>query len=172
MADGIPDTLFEQIYSRAPTGADRARLLRVKAALGLSDRDELWPVILTLDHYTAANQQARQETIKALRALPEQVKATIAEAETAAAGKADQAVARAVEKGADQLTQIVVKRSETTTDRISKRQFITAATIGGLIALICLGAGAAGGYLAASRGGVCTDKFFATSAGRIGCFID
>lgn len=41
MADDIPETLFEQIYRRAPSQADKDRLLGVKASLGLSDRDEL-----------------------------------------------------------------------------------------------------------------------------------
>ena len=59
---GFPEDLFTQIYRRAPTEDDRARLMAVKAALGLSSRDELWPVLMVLDHYDRAIRSGRTAT--------------------------------------------------------------------------------------------------------------
>lgn len=42
---------FERLYGRKPNAADRARLLSLKNDLGLSDTDELWPLLMTLDFY-------------------------------------------------------------------------------------------------------------------------
>ena len=60
----LPVDLFIQVYRRAPTEQDRARLMAVKAGLGLSPRDELWPVILVLDHYDRAIRAGRAATLK------------------------------------------------------------------------------------------------------------
>lgn len=173
MADGFPQSLFEQVYRRVPTDSDRTRLLVVRSALGLSDRDELWPVIMTLDHYTLENHRARHEILKALQSLPEQVQATISGVEASASAKADQAIARSVEKGAERLTRIVAERSRTTEDRISKRQLTVAATVGAVVALLCLGIGASGGYLVTeAQLTACTSETFITSDGRTGCYVD
>ena len=66
----IPETLFAQIYGRATTAADRERLVRVKAGLGLAEQDELWPVLMVLDHYSATTTAARGEILKALANMP------------------------------------------------------------------------------------------------------
>lgn len=172
MADEFPETLFELIYRRAPSDSDRARLRDVRAGLGLSDRDEIWPVLMTLDHYALANAAARREIVRAVDSLPGQVTAAVAGVEKAVAAKADQAIARAVEKAADRLAQTVVQRSQATADRISKRQFMTAASLGGIVALVCLGAGGVGGYLVTrSLLDTCTSEGFTSEEGRW-CFMD
>ena len=43
-----PEDLFYYLYKRAPSQADMDRLIAVKSLLGLSTRDELWPLI-TMD---------------------------------------------------------------------------------------------------------------------------
>lgn len=173
MADQIPETLFEQIYRRAPNQTDKDRLLGVKAGLGLSARDELWPILLTLDYYTATNQRARGEILKGLADLPDQVRSVVATTETAAARKADAAVAEAVAQGAEKLTQIVVQRSERTADRISKRQFLTAAIVGGVIVLFCLGAGATGAYVTIkTQFGICASEILIANNNRRVCYIE
>lgn len=173
MTEEFPLDLFERVYRRAPSDTDRNRLLNVKLGLGLSDRDELWPVIMTLDHYTKVNNSARIEIVKAVEGLPDQLKAAVVGTQAAAAEKADQAVARAVEKGMERLTQAVVERSQTAAGQVSKRHLIVAACFGGIVAMACLGAGAWTGYfVAASKLDTCTSKGFLTTEGRMGCFID
>ena len=61
----FPEDLFTQIYRRALTAEDRTRLLAIKAGLGLSPRDEMWPVILVLDHYDTSIRAGRSATVKA-----------------------------------------------------------------------------------------------------------
>lgn len=173
MADVLPLTLFEQIYRRAPSDADRNRLLNVKSAMGLSNNDELWPLIMTLDHYTVANMSGRREILKAVDGLPEKVKSTISGVEASASAKIEQAIARAVERGAEKLTRIVVERSQSSVDRISKRQLAVAASIGAMVALLCLVAGAGSGYLITTNLiDICTGETFSTVNGRVGCYTE
>lgn len=171
MSDTISETLFEQLNRRTLTTADRRRLLDVKSALRLSDHDELWPLIMTLDHYAAATSAARITILTALADMPAKVETAVKAAEIAATRNANRAVAAAVVQGVEQLCSVVVKRSETTADRISKRQLITAATIGGLVALLIFGLGAAGAYHVIDRVfGICTGETFNLSNGQTGCF--
>lgn len=172
MPEEFPVSLFEMLYRRTPGEQEKTRLLGVKAALGLSDRDEFWPVIMTLDHYSLINTAARRDIIRAMETLPDQVKAVISNSERAFALKADQATAHAVEKGAEQLAQII-HRFQVTADRFGKRQFMIAASIGAIAALLCLGAGGAGGYfVTTSLMDMCTSKIFRTEEQRLGCYID
>jgi hypothetical protein len=184
MSDNFPQTLFENIYRRAPTEADKNRLLNAKSGMGLSDNDELWPVIMTLDYYTSANLYARREILKAVEGLPEMVnkaveglpemvKSTAEGIEAFFSEKADDAIANAVERGTEKLSQIVVKRSQITEDRISKRKLIVAASVGAVIAFSCLITGAGIGYLlTTSFSNICMTEAFDTTNGRIACFIE
>lgn len=169
----VLSNLFQQIYGRAMTSADRDRLIRVKAGLGLSEHDELWPVIMVLDHYSATTAAARVEILKALATLPETLNASLALLEQAAGRKADAAIARAVETGIDKLSRIVVTRSQTTADNVSGRQKITAAIIGGLLALVFMVVGGAGAYFYVdSQIGICVDPAGMTAEGRMACFVE
>ena len=171
MPDTIPESLFEQLNRRALTTADRRRLLDVKSALRLSDNDELWPLIMTLDHYSAVSFAARNKILNALGEMPAKVEAAVKASEIAATHNANRTVAAAVVQGVELLCSTVVKRSETTADRVSKRQLITAATIGGLVALLIFGLGAAGAYYLIDRiFGICTGETFNLSNGQTGCF--
>lgn len=171
MSDAIPETLFEQLYRRDLTAADRRRLLDVKSALRLSDHDELWPLIMTLDHYSVIICAAEKKIIKVFAEQRADVEAAVKASELAATRNANRAVAGAVVHGVELLCSMVAKRSETTADRTSKRQLITAATIGGLVALLIFGLGAAGAYyFIDSIFGICTGDTFMLSDGRSGCF--
>jgi len=172
MAD-IPASRFQELYGRAMTTADRNRLIRVKAALRLSENDELWPILMTLDHYSATTAAARVEILKALATLPETLNASLALLEQAAGRKADAAIARAVETGIDKLSRVVVTRSQTTADNVSGRQKITAAIIGGLLALVFMGVGGAGAYFYVdSQIGICVDPARMTPGGRLACYVE
>jgi len=171
MSDTIPETLFEQLYRRALTAADRRRLLDVKSALRLSDHDELWPLIMTLDHYSVIISAAENKIIHVFAEQLADIEAAVKASETAAIRNANRAVAGAVVHGMELLCSIVAKRSETTADRTSKRQLITTATIGGLVALLIFGLGAAGAYFLIDRVfGICTGDTFMLPDGRSACF--
>jgi len=171
MPDIFPETLFKQLYNRASTEADQFRLLRAKAALGLSEDDELWPVMMTLDHYAATTSAARSRILKALDDLPAKVEAAVKTSEAAATHNANLAVSRALERGVEQLSAIVGKRSQAATDRIRKRQMLTAAAIGGCMALAFVSLGATSMYhFIDSVFGICTGDSFELSDGRSGCF--
>lgn len=173
MRDEIPESLYERLYGRALNDAARMRLLAVKDGLGLSARDELWPVVMSLDYYAELNRRAQAHAIKALNGLPAQVEKVVSAGATAAGMKADQAVAQAVDRGVERLTRIVVDRSRTTADRISRRQFLIAAAVGGTIVLLCLGVGAAATYFHLKHDvGICATPVSTTKDGRQYCFID
>jgi hypothetical protein len=173
MTDDFPQTLFEKIYRRAPSETDRNRLLNVKSGMGLSDNDELWPVIMTLDYYTAASMSGRREILKAVEELPEKIKSTVEGIDALVSERADHAIADAVERSAEKITQIVVRRSQKTEDRISKRQVTVAASIGAVVALLCIVAGAGVGYLLTTNlTDICISETFNTTEGRVGCYIE
>lgn len=169
----VLSNLFQQIYGRAMTTADRDRLIRVKAGLGLSEHDELWPVLMVLDHYSATTAAARVEIIKALATLPVTLNASLTLLEQAAVQKADAAIARAVETGIDKLSRIVVARTQTIADNVSAREKIIAAITGGLLALVFIGFGGACAYFYLnSQVGICVVPAGMTAEGRMACFVE
>lgn len=167
----LPEDLFTQIYRRAPTAQDRARLLGVKAGLGLSPRDELWPVIMVLDYYDRAIRSGRIDTLRdvervldALKAIPERV-GPIASAE------AQKAIARIIKDASEEIARTAAQQSITTADRISRRQLIVAAVVGALVAACLAGTTAWGMYLFLEARGLCAEPPFLTDGGQIGCFV-
>ena len=173
MPEQLPQALFRQIYRRSADDADRERLLGVKAALGLSDHDELWPVLMALDHYSATTRAARRDILAALKAVPENVQHIIAQAEKAAHRGAEIAVAASIERGADRIARIVVSHSARTIETISTRQKIIAASIAGLLALVFVGIGAALAWLYLhGQVGVCGEAPVRLEGGHVVCFVD
>jgi hypothetical protein len=173
MADQIPMSLFEQIFRRAPTESERQRLLRIKSALGLSERDELWPIIITMELYAGANLHARRDIVKAVNGLPGTIKKTVTSIEAHAQTKIDAATTQAIELGTEKLRQVIVQRSRASEDHITRQQMSIAATIGAVVALLCLCVGAGAGYLLAkSINDICTTEAFAVNDGRQGCYVD
>lgn len=167
----FPEDLFAQIYRRAPTADDRARLMAVKAGLGLSPRDELWPVILVLDHYDRAIRSGRAATLRDVDRVLDALKSVPDRVGPIAAAEAQKTIARLIERASDQIARDAAQKSITTADRISRRQFIVAAVVGALIAVCLAGAAALGMYLFLEARGLCAEPPFLTNDGRVGCFI-
>lgn len=172
----FPEVTFEQIYKRSPTREDRERLLSVKAALGLSNRDELWPLIITLDHYSSTTEAARQDIISELNAFPGLVQSAINNAAKGAASAASKSasvqVEAIIERGADRLSSLVLKRSETTAQNISRRSLIISMIAGACIAALLVAAGAAGAfYLIDELAGICSHAPRAAQDGSMVCYV-
>ena len=168
---GIPEDLFTQIYRRAPTEDDRARLMAVKAALGLSPRDELWPILLVLDHYDRAIRSGRTATLREVDRVLDALKSIPDRAGPIAAAEAQKAIAQLIKRASDQIARDAAQKSTTTADRISRRQFIVAAIVGALLAACIAGAAAWGMFLFLQARGLCAEPPFLTGDGRVGCFI-
>ena len=167
----IPEDLFTLIYRRAPTEQDRARLMAVKAGLGLSPRDELWPVILVLDHYDRAIRAGRAATLKDVQRVLDAMNDIPDRAGPIASAEAQKAIARLIDEASDKIARDASQKSITTADRISRRQFIVAAIIGALIAVCFAGAAAWGMYVLLEARGLCAEPPFLTGDGKVGCFI-
>ena len=167
----LPENLFTQIYRRAPTEQDRARLLGVKAGLGLSPRDELWPVIMVLDYYDRAIRSGRIDTLRYVERVLDELQAIPDRAGPIASAEAQKAIARIIEQASDKIARNAAQKSITTTDRISQRQLIVASVVGALIAVCLASAAAWGMHLFLEARGLCAEPPFLTGDGRFGCFI-
>lgn len=168
---GIPDDLFTQIYRRAPTEDDRARLMAVKAALGLSPRDELWPVLMVLDHYDRAIRSGRTATLREVDRVLDALKSVPDRAGPIAAAEAQKAIALQIERASDQIARDAARKTMTTADRISRSQFIIAAVVGALLAVCLAGAAAWGMYLFLEARGLCAEPPGRARDGSIVCFV-
>ena len=168
---GIPEDLFTQIYRRAPTEQDRARLLAVKAGLGLSPRDELWPVIMVLDYYDRAIRSGRIDTLRDVERVLDELKAIPKRAGPIAGAEAQKAIARIIKDASEEIARTAAQRSITTSDRISRRQFIVAAIVGALLAVCLAGAAAWGMYLFLEARGLCAEPPGRARDGSIVCFV-
>ena len=168
----FPEDLFSQLYKRTPGDADRERLMSVKGALGLSSRDEMWPVIMTLDHYAATNQSARNATIKEMRLVVDVLKDIPERAGPIASAEAQKAITKLIAQASDKIAQASAEKSITTADRISKRQFIVASVAGGLIATTVAVAGAIAMYLVLDARGICAEEPAAARDGSLVCYVD
>lgn len=146
----IPDDLFQQVYNRAPTDSDRNRLLGVKATLGLSSRDELWPLIITLDHYSMVQQTARIKIQKQAETVLEAIKDVPKQAGPVAEIEAQRAVAKMIDSAADriakisseQIAKISVEQAKMRADHMDKVELIKMTAMAGLTALLIAAVGA------------------------------
>lgn len=171
MAD-VPAILFEQVYGRAATTADRDRLVRVKAGLGLSDQDELWPVLMALDHYSATTTAARADILKALADMPGTFDASMRAMEASAGRRAETALAQAVTDGAEKLSRLVVARTLRAAEEITVRQKIVAGLVGALLGLGFIALGGSGTYFyLENRVGICAEPPGLTRNGRSACYV-
>ena len=168
---GLPEDLFTQVYRRTPTDDDRARLLAVKAGLGLSARDELWPLILVLDHYDQAIRSGRAATLRDVQRVLDELKAIPERAGPIAEAEARKAIARIIEEASDKIARASAQKAITTADRISRRQFIVAAIMGALIAVCFAGAAAWGTYVVLDARGICAEPPGFARDGSIVCFV-
>jgi hypothetical protein len=168
----FPEDLFSQLYRRAPSEKDRERLIAVKASLGLSPRDEMWPIIMTLDHYAAANQAARHATVKEVRAILDEIKAIPDAAGPIAEKEAQRIISGMIDVAADKIAKVAVKKTESRADTISKRQLITATIAGALTACAVAALGAAATYLILDARGICAEPPGLSSSGDVVCFVE
>lgn len=157
MGDEFPEDLFQQAYRRAPTDADKDRLISVKASLGLSARDELWPLIIILDHYTSASSAARSATVKEVKEVLQALRSVPDQAGPIAAAEAQKAVAQAVESAADKIAKLSVKRSQTRQEMLSRSQFIIASMTGAILAVGLAAIGAIIAWQIQESKGVCVE---------------
>lgn len=168
----IPVTLFDQIYGRAATAADRERLVRVKAGLGLSDQDELWPVLMALDHYSTATTAARVDILKALANMPGTFDSSMRAMEASAGRRAEAAITQAVTDGAEKLSRLVVARTLRAAEDITARQKIVAGLVGAFLALGFIALGGSGAYFyLESRVGICAEPPGLARNGRPACYV-
>ena len=167
----FPEDLFTQIYRRAPTEQDRTRLLGIKAGLGLSPRDELWPVILVLDYYDRAIRSGRAATLRDVERVLEELKAIPDRAGPIAEAEARKAIARIIEEASDKIARASSQKSITTADRISRRQYIVAALVGALSAACLAAAAAWGTYVVLDARGLCAEPPSKMQGGSIACIV-
>ncbi|WP_281969126.1 hypothetical protein [Roseovarius nanhaiticus] len=171
MVDDFPEALFEQIYRRAPSDADRARVLGIKSGLGLSARDELWPIILVLDHYSATTAVARREILKAVGAIKKEATAAARDIGDAAGKKAEGAVALAVEKGSDKICQVVTERVRATADDVAATHKRRERIAGAGLALVFIGLGAALAWVyIEAQVGICREPPVRNPDGSVVCY--
>jgi hypothetical protein len=172
----FPESLFDVIHGRAPSASERMRLLRVKTALGLGDNDEIWPVFLTLDTYAVAMAHARDDILTAVKGMPDRITAAVGEAEKSAEVRANLKIDGLVNKGIERLL-LTLKQTQDTADRISKKKFITAATLGCIVVVLCLIFAGAAGYgisnrVMAGHVDTCTSQPIKATDNRWVCYID
>lgn len=168
----IPEDLFTQIYRRAPTEQDRSRLLAVKAGLGLSPRDEMWPVMLVLDHYERTIRSGRTATLRDVERVLNELKAIPERAGPIASAEAQKAIARIIENASEEIARTAAQRSITTADRISRRQLIVAAVIGALSAASIAAAAAWGTYVVLDARGLCAEPPGRARDGSTVCYVE
>jgi hypothetical protein len=157
MGDEFPEDLFQQTYRRAPTDEDRDRLISVKASLGLSARDELWPLILVLDHHASTSAAARSATVKEVKEVLQALKSVPEQAGPIAAAEAHKAIAKAVDEAADKIAKVAVKRSQTRAELLSKSQYLVTAIMGALLAVCLVAVGATTAWRLQEGRGVCSE---------------
>lgn len=167
----FPEDLFAQVYKRAPNDEDRDRLVSVKAALGLSTRDEMWPMVMVLDHYDRAIRAGRTATLKEVKAVIEELRAVPERAGPIASAEAEKAIARIIKDASDKIAQASAEKSITTADRMSKRQWVVAMVLGGVAALVIAAIGAAAMYLFLDLRGICAESPGETRQGDIACVV-
>lgn len=167
----FPEDLFTQIYRRAPKDEDRARLLAVKAGLGLSPRDELWPVIMVLDHYDRAIRSGRAASLRDAERILDALNAVPDRAGTIASAEAQKAIAQLIDQASDKIARASAQKSITTADRISQRQLIVAGIAGAISAAGLAVAGGVAMYLILEARGLCAEPPGPTREGSVACIV-
>ena len=151
----FPEDLFEQIYRRAPTKADRARLIGVKAALGLSDRDELWPLIVVFDHYSQTVEHTRYALVDDVQNAILRHANIMKQAGALADTQARRAVAKAISESAEKIAAISEAAIQSRADAISQRAMRRAALLAGALGICLSGVAVAATYCVMALHGIC-----------------
>lgn len=154
----FPEDLFAQVYKRAPNDQDREHLLSVKAALGLSSRDEMWNLILVLERYIATITSGRLATIREINKLLEEMRDIPDKLGPVADAAAQQAIQRIIDKASDKIATESARKSVTTADRISRTQFTVAAIAGCISTCVVAAATATALYFILDSRGICAEN--------------
>lgn len=168
----FPEDLFTQVYRRAPNDEDRQRLVGIKAGLGLSPRDEMWPLIIVLDQYERSIRAGRAATTKEITDLIKALKDIPEKAGPIANAAAQKSIAQLIQQASSKIAEESAKRSITTADRITNRQFIVAAIAGGIIATVVAAGGAAAMYFMLHARGICAEPPGPARDGSKVCFVE
>lgn len=153
----FPQDLFAQVYKRAPNDSDRDRLMAVKATLGLSSRDEMWPILMVLDHYDRTIRAGRAATAKEVKELLQDMKAISEKAGPIAEAEAQKAIQKLISDASDKIAKASAEKSITTADRMSKRQMMIAGIAGAIIATVIALTTAWAVYATLNRHGICSE---------------
>ena len=151
----LPENLFEFLYSRMPTEEEKVRLLKIKEALGLSKRDEFWPLILVLEYYTRIFVAARFYLVKAVRKETQKLEKILQRSGSLAETHARTAVALAINESAELIAKRAGDAVEQRADLLSKRAWMRGAMWGGALGVGMMVIGAAAAYGVVALHGIC-----------------
>ena len=159
------------MFRRSATDEDKNRLLAVQAHLGLSERDEFWPIVLSLDHYSQTIAAGRAASLREIKVILNELKEVPEKVGPIASAEAQRAIARIIEDASTKIAKASAEKSITTTDRISQRQWVLAMIAGGLIAtIISIGSGLAV-YTTLKWRGICAEEPILMSDGLTACVV-
>lgn len=153
-----PENSFHYLYKRAPSQADMDRLMSVKALLGLSDHDELWPFILTMDHYSQIHVRARVQMVKEVNAGVTRFEKIMAQSGHRAEIEAQKAVANMIDKSATRIAEAAVQKATIPSALRAQQKLTSGIFIGGVLALIFTTIGAGLMYFWLFTQGICEDS--------------
>jgi predicted trehalose synthase len=151
----IPSDLFHHFYNRAPTDQERSRLMAVKAHIGLSSNDELWPFIIMQDHYTQSHILARAKLVKEVNAEVTRFEKIMAQSDRVAQIKAQKAVETMIDKSAAQIAEAAIEKATIPSALLAKQKLTSGIFIGALLTLIFTAIGAGLMYFWLFTQGVC-----------------
>lgn len=151
----LPENLFEFLYSRMPTEEEKVRLLKIKEALGLSNRDELWSLFVVLEYYNGSFLAARRHLVKAVREETQKLEKILQKSGSLAETHARTAVAQAIDQSAEQIAKRAGDAVEQRADLLSKRAWMRGAMLGGALGVGMMVIGAAATYGVFALHGIC-----------------
>ena len=168
----LPENLFEKVYGRMPTEKEKVRLLRIKVALGLSNRDEFWPLILVLEYYTRFFVAARFQLVKAVKKETQKLEKILQRSGSLAETHARAAVARAINESAELIAKRAGDAVEQRADLLSKRAWMRGAMLGGALGVGLMVIGAAATFGVVALHGICDgSKRLRDTQGASVCYV-
>lgn len=168
----IPSDLFHHFYNRAPTDQERSRLMAVKAHIGLSSNDELWPFIIMQDHYTQSHLLARAKLVKEVNAEVTRFEKIMARSDRVAEIRVQKAVENMIDKSASQIAEAAIEKATIPSALLAKQKLTSGIFIGALLGVLFIGIGAGLMYFWLLNQGICDGPpNLQTSDGTIGCVV-
>jgi len=126
---------------------------------------------MVLDYYDRTIRAGRTATLRDVERVLDELRSVPERAGPIASAEAQKAIARIIEEASDKIARAASRKSITTADRISRRQFIVAAVVGALSAA-CLAAAAAWGmYVVLEARGLCAGPPGKMQGGSMACIV-